>query len=176
MTTALDNVSQDFYNKALDLAQKALFSGITVSAVAYLVAISEMGKTIYSIPIIGIEVKTAKNFAISIIFLYMACGLLCSYSMNKAIKNWELISDRALANRLLESPNLLLSGIFYKAVIYGGLYSVSCSLVNQAFALYDWKAMIAGSVVSTPYFLSIRATAHIRKQKPEANITKQAKT
>lgn len=163
MTTQLDNISQDFYNKALELAQKALFSGLTVSVVAYLVAISEMGKTIYSIPIIGIEVKTAKNFATSIIFLYMACGLLCSYSMSKAVRNWELISDRALANRLLESPNLLLSGNIYKAVIYGGLYSVSCSLVTQAFEISGWKAMIAGSIVSAPYFLSIRATAHIRR-------------
>jgi hypothetical protein len=83
----LDEIAVNYYHDSLKLAQKALLSGITVSGVAYFVAISGESKSPYIIPFLEIEVSSLRFFSISLLILYFACGMLCLYGVQKSIDN-----------------------------------------------------------------------------------------
>ncbi|MDZ7889931.1 MAG: hypothetical protein U5M72_12040 [Pseudomonas sp.] len=165
----LDDLAINYYHDSLALAQKALISGITVSGIAYLIAITGIGKSSYSIPFIGIEVESLSYFSISLLFLYFACGMLCLHGMQKALNNWQLISDIELSARLLQVPNILMAGTISKALLYGGLFSVGASLSAQIFNINDWKIYLAGSLVGLPYFLALRTSSYFEKPAPREN-------
>ncbi|MGE6993151.1 hypothetical protein ACQKIK_07045 [Pseudomonas sp. NPDC047961] len=159
----LDELAVNYYHESLALAQKSLISGITVSGIAYLVAISGIGKSSYSIPFIGIEVESLSYFSISLLCLYFTCGMLCMHGMERAETNWKLISDVKLAARLLHAPNILMTGSISKAILYGGLFSVGALLSAQILNLEGWKVSIVGSIVSSPYFLALRTSSYFVK-------------
>lgn len=162
----LDDLAVNYYHDSLALAQKALFSGITVSGIAYLVAIAGIGKSSYTIPFIGIEVESLSYFSISLLCLYFACGLLCLYGMQKAHRNWQSISDTELSARLLQAPNVLMAGIISQALLYGGLFSVGSSLSAQIFSLQGWKVYFIGSLVGLPYFYALRIPSYFQRSAP----------
>jgi hypothetical protein len=152
----LDDLAITYYHDSLALAQKAIISGITVSGIAYLVAITGIGKASYTIPLIGIEVGSLSYFSISLLCLYFACGILCLHGMLKALNNWLLILDNELSTRLLHTPNILMSGTIPKAVLYGVLFTVGSSLSAQILTIEGWKVYLAGSLVGSPYFYALR--------------------
>ncbi|WP_417776613.1 hypothetical protein [Stutzerimonas xanthomarina] len=162
----LDEIAVNYYYESLALAQKSLISGITISAVAYLVAISGIGKSSYSIPFIGIEVESLSYFSISLLCLYFACGMLCMHGMEKADTNWKLVSDADLSARLLQTPNILMAKSISKAFLYGGLFMVGALLSAKILNLEGWRVSIVGSIVSAPYFLALRTSAYFKKPSP----------
>lgn len=159
----LNDLAINYYHDSLALAQKAMFSGIIVSGIAYLVAIIGIGKASYTIPFIGIEVESLSYFSISLLCLYFACGMLCLHGMNKALYNWELISDHELSARLLHTPNILMSSIIFKAFLYGALFTVGSSLSAQILSISGWKVYLVGSIVCFPYFYALRLQSYFEK-------------
>ena len=158
----LDELAVNYYHESLALAQKSLISGITISGIAYLVAISGIGKSSYSIPFIGIEVESLSYFSISLLCLYFACGMLCMHAMEKADTNWKFVSDVDLSARLLQAPNILMAGSISKAFLYGGLFMVGALLSAQILNLEGWKVSVVGSIVSAPYFLALRTSSYFK--------------
>lgn len=139
------------------------FSGITVSVIAYLVAIAGIGKASYAIPFIGIEVESLSYFSISLLCLYFACGMSCVHGMNKALFNWQKISHHELSAHLLHTPNILMSGIIFKAFLYGALFTVGSSLSAQIFSISGRKAFFVGGFVCFPYFYALRLQSYFEK-------------
>lgn len=162
----LDELAVNYYHESLTLAQKSMISGITVSGIAYLVAIAGIGKSSYTIPFIDIEVESLSYFSISLLCLYFACGMLCLHGMEKAHTNWKLISDAELSTRLLQAPNILMTGNISKALLYGGLFSVGAQLSAQILNLEGWKVYIVGSIVGFPYFYALRISSYFERPAP----------
>nr|WP_140422168.1 hypothetical protein [Pseudomonas sp. A46] len=162
----LDDLAINYYHDSLALAQKAMISGITVSGIAYLVAIVGIGKASYTIPFFGIEIESLSYFSISLLCLYFACGVLCLHGMQKALHNWQLISDHELSERLLHTPNILMSGIIAKAFLYSALFTVGSSLSAQIFNFDGWKVFLVGSLVGFPYFTALRLQSYFEKPAP----------
>jgi hypothetical protein len=159
----LNDLAINYYHESLVLAQKAMISGITVSVIAYLVAIVGIGKASYVIPFIGIEVESLSYFSISLLSLYFACGMLCLHGMNKALFNWQKISDHELSAHLLHTPNILMSGIIFKAFLYGALFTVGSGLSAQILNISGWKVFLVGSIVCFPYFYALRLQSYFEK-------------
>jgi hypothetical protein len=158
----LDEIAVNYYHDSLGLAQKALISGITVSGVAYFVAISGESKAPYIIPFLEIEVSSLRFFSISLLILYFACGMLCLYGVQKSIDNWKLISKEELSLRLLHVPSILLVGTISRACLYGGLFMVGASLSSQILEIEGWKNSLVGSLLASPYFVAFRCSSDLK--------------
>lgn len=163
----LDEIAINYYHDSLLLAQKALISGITVSGIAYFVAISGESTSPYVVPFLEIEINSLRFFSICLLTIYVACGLLCLYGVQKSIDNWKLITNENLSNRLLNAPNILLAGSFYRACLYGGLFMVGASLSSQILEIEGWKTLLVGSALASPYFTAFQCATdlkgHIKK-------------
>jgi len=167
----LDDLAVEYYHGSLVLAQKGLLGGLTVAGVAYLVATNGDSSASYLVPIIGIEVTSFSYFTISLLILFIACGVICSYGINKALDNWRLISDDSLASRLLQVPSLFMLGIIVDSLLYGFLVLVGVSLLEAVFGLYGWKSFVGGSIVTLPYFFAFRFSSdlrHLRKTRDKS--------
>tara|TARA_R100001244_G_C5147806_1_gene129124 strand:+ start:220 stop:738 length:519 start_codon:yes stop_codon:yes gene_type:complete len=158
----LNEIAINYYHNSLALAQKALISGIAVSAIAYLSVITGTEKASYTIPIVNLEIESLSSFSISLLGLFFACGMVCLYGMNKALFNWKLISDHEISERLLYVPNILMSGRIYKSFLYGGLFTVGASLSAQIFNIGGSMVYLAGFFVCLPYFFAFGLRSDFR--------------
>lgn len=158
----LDELAVEYYHSSLALAQKTLLGGLTVAGVAYLVATTGESRTSYLVPIIGVEVTSFSYFTISLLILFIACGVICSYGISKALDNWRLISDDSLASRLLQVPSLFMLGIVVDSLLYGFLVMVGVSLLDVVLGIDGWKSFVGGSIVTLPYFFAFRLSSDLR--------------
>ncbi|WP_409525670.1 hypothetical protein [Nitrincola sp. MINF-07-Sa-05] len=165
----LNELAMKYYHASLALAQKALLAGLTVAAVAYLVAITGEKKESYLIPLIEIEVASLNYFSISLLILFFACGIACSYGISKALDNWELVTDKNLAFRLLHIPSLFMIGILADSALYGFIFTVGASLSDAMFGFSDWKSFVFGWMVTLPYLIAFRLSSDLRQLKKEDN-------
>lgn len=158
----LDELAVDYYHSSLAFAQKSLIAGLTVAGIAYLVAITGDPQSSYTIPLIEVEVTSLIYFSIALLTLFLACGAACFYGVSKALDNWRLISDKELSFRLLQVPNLFMSGIVIDSLLYGFIIMVGMGLSKNLLALNDWQAVALGIVIAFPYFCAFRTSSDLR--------------
>lgn len=159
----LDELAVDYYHKSLALAQKSLIAGLTVSGVAYLVAITGEPQSSYTIPLIGVEVTSLSSFSITLLILFVVCGAAYAYGINKALDNLRLISDTELSFRLLQVPSLFMSGVIIYSLLYGFVFMIGVSLSGIIFGVSGWVASALGSAVAVPYFVAFRISSGFRQ-------------
>ncbi len=163
----LDELAIEYYHNSLALAQKALIAGLTVASVAYLVAITGEGKPSYTLPLVEIEITSLSYFSISLIILFVACGVVCSFGVHKALDNWKLVSEKDLALRLLQVPSIFMLGTAIDSLLYGFIFMVGASLSEAAFGLSGWHTFVFGSILATPYFIAFSRSSDLRRLSKE---------
>ena len=164
----LNELAVEYYHNSLALAQKALLAGLTVAGVAYLVERAGGSRESYTVPLVGVEVTSFSYFSISLLILFVACGVVCNYGIRKAIDNWKLISNEDLSARLLETPSLFMLGVIADALIYGFVFMVGVSLSETIFGISNWMSFVFGSLVAFPYFLALRLSSDLRRFRKDA--------
>lgn len=159
----LDELAIEYYHNSLELAQRSLIAGLTVSGIAYLTAINGERKSPYSIPLLDIEITSFSYFSITLLILFITCGALCTHGISKAIDNWKLVSNKELSIRLLQAPNILISGTIIHSLLYGFLFMVGVNLSEIVFGIRDWKTLMAGSAIAFPYFTALSFASKLKR-------------
>ncbi len=159
----LDELAIEYYHSALELAQKSLIAGLTVSGIAYLSAINGKHESPYLIPILEIETASFNYFSIALLTLFITCGALCAHGINKAIENWKSVADKEISIRLLQAPNILISGTIVHSLLYGFLFMVGASLSEIIFEVTGWKSLAVGSLISLPYYVALSFASRLKR-------------
>lgn len=152
---SIEELKVAYYNEALALAQRALVSGLIICAVAYSMVISEEGKPNYTIPFLNIELSSKRTFTIALLILFFIFGLICSYGIEKANKIRKSIDDEKIACFLLESPNIIYSNLYLRAILYGTTFSAGVGLFRSVADLDTWIVNLAGCLLAGPYFFAL---------------------
>ncbi|QSR35623.1 hypothetical protein CFI10_11545 [Marinobacterium iners] len=160
-----EDIKVNFFTDSLTLAQRAIYTGIIVSIVAYWSISSSEDPQFYTIPVISVKVPTFEAFTLTMLLLYLLCGVVASFAVLKAIDNWKSIADKELANTLLQMPNTLLGNRFLRAVSYGFFFMIGYTLAEAIFDYSYHQTYFLSCVLASPYFVATSYTSDLSPHK-----------
>lgn len=158
----IEELKINYCHDSLNLAQKAVYTGIIVSALAYLSLVSNSLQASYLIPFVNVPVASLKTFSISLVVLYFFCGAICAFGAQRALLNLRAIEDKEIAKCILNSPNIILSNVYLKSILYSIFFLIGVVLVSSVLELKGWQSMISGSIIASPYFYAFRISEYFK--------------
>lgn len=99
------------------------------------------------------------------LLLYLLCGIVAGFAIQKAITNWSSIKDKELANTLLQIPNTLLSTRLIRALAYGFFFMVSYTLIEAIFEYQYYLRFILSCLLASPYFVATSSSYYLTPHK-----------
>lgn len=158
----LEDLQISNYQEAMKSSQKSLYVGVFVSVFTYFIGSGAINGTSIIIPLLRIELTSNVLAIYTLAALYFYSGLHCNFAVSRAVKSYNSIENRELANTLLYFPCLVNSNNFYQTAIAGILYGI-WYLIFTKVGIFDslWQSAILVAVVISPYMSVLNAGRYL---------------
>lgn len=163
MTDKIQEISINQYYESLKFAQQYLFAGILVSAIAFVSIIHREPNGKLTIPYINLEISDFNFYQQLIFAIYFISGCMSFIGVKRATTNIRHIENKQIYSLLLQFPNIFLSGVFIKSILYGGFFLISIKLCSYILPSSELINYILGIFFALPYFLSLSKASELKK-------------
>tara|TARA_R110002111_G_scaffold259523_1_gene329648 strand:+ start:2685 stop:3224 length:540 start_codon:yes stop_codon:yes gene_type:complete len=151
------------FREAMKLAQRAVFLGLTVSALVQYLSMNQDVKELPSIPFIGVSFTTVESLQIALLVLYVGAGLVACFSAHRALDVLRSIPDENVAMELARFPSVIAAAWIYSLLLAGALIGSGILLGMNIFEGLSLSSFIGYSLIFAPFQLTLQMGGRIHK-------------
>lgn len=151
------------YKDAMSTAQRTIYAGLIISIFSHFYALGYMPSEKYTIPLLGIEMtKNAISiYGLSILYLYTAVH--CLFFTCLAERNFNKITCLEIRDAMILYPSILMGNVYYQCFLGSILLSIWYGIFKSAGLVPSlWLSVAIGTVISSPYFISLKIGSNLR--------------
>ena len=151
------------FRESMKLAQRAVFLGLTVSALVQYVSMNRDVEELPTLPFIGVSFTTVDSLQIALMVLYVGAGLVACFSAHRALDVVRSIPDDNVAMVLARFPSVIATGLVYSLPLVGALIGSGILLGMNIFEGLSLSGFIGYSLIFAPFQLTLQMGGRIHK-------------
>jgi len=151
------------FREAMKLAQRAVFVGLTVSALVQYLSVDQEMQELPSIPFLGVGFTNVGSLQIALLVLYVGAGLVACFSTHRALEVLRSVKDETVAAELSRFPSIIATGWLYSMPLAGALIGSGVLLGMNIFEGHSLSSFLGYALAFAPFLLTLQLGGRIYK-------------